>query len=74
MSNIKSLVSDLTSMCWNDGFIDGGDIQELLVKHGFIELVTIDAPCGEACICAEVGSEFPTKCYRIKPEFRETRE
>ena len=69
MIDVKSLVRDLTEMCWSDAFIDGGDIQELLVKHGCIEMVTVDAPCSEVCLCAEV-SDFPTQCYKIVPELK----
>ena len=68
--DIKALVRDLVPMCQSD-FIDGGDIQKLLVKHGCIRLETINQPCSDDCLCAEVGSEFPTQCYRLIPEFKE---
>lgn len=68
--SLKPLVRDLVKMC-EDSFIDGGDIQELLIKNGCIELKTINEPCGEECLCSEVGCTFPTLCYRLTAEFED---
>lgn len=44
------------------GDVDGGTIQELAVKHGLFESRRVAAPCGDCCVCAEVG-DFPRDCY-----------
>lgn len=71
MSDVKGLVSAVARLCWRDGFIDGGDLQELLVKYGCITLEVINEPCSEECVCADCGCDFPTKCYRLTPEFKQ---
>jgi ribulose kinase len=43
---------------------DGADLQELALKYGLLEEVTVNEPCGDACMCNEVVGEFPTTCYR----------
>jgi len=45
------------------GTLEGCDIEEMAVKHGLMETVTVTGPCCEdACVCAEFG--FPMDCYR----------
>ncbi len=47
------------------GDLEGGDVQDIGVKHGTLIEITMAAPCSEhSCICAEV-SDFPTTCLRI---------
>ena len=52
--------------CLPDGDIDGCDLQDMAVKHGLLEPVMMDKPCGEICHCAEFYSEdeWPVECYR----------
>lgn len=45
------------------GCLDGGDIQDLAFKHGLLEKVQRNEPCGDHCSCADFGSDFPTDCY-----------
>lgn len=53
-----------------EGGLDGGDLQEIAVKHGLLVPETRYAPCGEdgACSCAEyvAADEFAdgVTCYR----------
>lgn len=43
--------------------LDGGELQDLAVKHRLLKPEERTEPCcEEACICAEYG--FPTTCYR----------
>lgn len=45
---------------------DGGDVQELAVKHGLLKPQTMQGPCNldGACQCAQNSAEFPSTCYR----------
>ncbi len=47
--------------------LDGFDIQDLAVKHGLLNPVTVTEPCGDNCNCLEwiAPDEFPTTCYRL---------
>lgn len=49
---------------------DGGELQELGVKHGVLHEVPVTGPCGEVCACAEYYDEddAPWTCYRLAPE------
>jgi hypothetical protein len=49
---------------WPNGDVDGGDLQEAAVEFELLVDVTAAEPCGEACMCAEYGADFPTQCYR----------
>jgi hypothetical protein len=42
---------------------DGGEIQEWGEELGLLKKVVRDAPCGEGCVCDEMGADFPTDCY-----------
>lgn len=53
---------------------DGGEIQEVAVKHGVLREVTVTEPCSpEGCVCAEVDA-FPLTCYRLAPKSAAPRE
>lgn len=45
------------------GNFDGGDIQEMGVRHGLLFPEHRKERCGEYCECAEYG--FPVECFRI---------
>lgn len=45
------------------GNFDGGDIQEMGVRHGLLFPEHRTERCGEHCECAEYG--FPVECFRI---------
>src|SRR6185437_12473237 len=45
---------------------DGGDLQDLGVKHGLLVPIEATEPCGEACVCVEYD-DFPQTCYRFGP-------
>lgn len=48
--------------------IDGGDIQDLAVKHGLLKETTRTEPCGEDCACSECADIGEWRdgiiCYR----------
>lgn len=48
--------------------VDGGTIQDLAVKYGLFDVVTVTAPCGDNCHCVEFhgedGMSEGVKCYR----------
>jgi hypothetical protein len=48
------------------GTLDGGDLQDLGVKHGLLVPIEATEPCGEACVCVEYD-DFPQTCYRFGP-------
>ena len=63
----------LAIVCYDDHYFedcDGGYIQATAVKYGIAYKVTMEAPCGEYCACADtiLYDEWPLECYRIAPE------
>lgn len=59
---LRAFAQDIMSS-WPEGGLDGGDIQDLAVKHGLLAPVTVTEPCGENCCCAEYA-DFPQQCFR----------
>jgi hypothetical protein len=47
---------------WPDGGLDGGELQDIAVKHGLLIPETRIESCGENCTCVDYG--FPTNCHR----------
>ncbi len=45
------------------GSYDGGDIQDIALRHGIMTVEERNSACGENCACAEFG--FPAQCHRI---------
>lgn len=68
-ASLIAFANELTSAAFEGGSFDGGDIQDIAVKHGLMRIENRDDECGEACACREYG--FPAECYRktelIKP-------
>ena len=63
----------LAVVCYDDHYFedcDGGYLQATAVKYGIAYKVTMEAPCGEYCACADtiLYDEWPLECYRIAPE------
>lgn len=56
---------------WPMGDLDGGDLQEIAVRHGMLKPETRHEPCGENCSCAEYADaqewEGGVVCYRKTP-------
>jgi hypothetical protein len=58
---------------WPHAGIDGGELQDIAVKHGLLIQETRTESCGENCACEEYG--FPADCHRridwlLKPNVR----
>lgn len=41
--------------------VDGGSAQDAMERLGVLKRVEVVEPCGDGCVCAEVG--FPADCY-----------
>lgn len=41
--------------------VDGGSAQDAMERLGLLKRIEVTEPCGEGCVCAEVG--FPADCY-----------
>jgi hypothetical protein len=69
-NNFEQFITDLLSDGgWPEGDINGGDFQDLCVKHGILVEYRPREPCREDCPCAELCSreEFGAGdviCYR----------
>jgi hypothetical protein len=59
---LQDFANEMISAAFEGGSFDGGDIQDMAVKHGLMRIESRDERCGEACSCAEYG--FPAECYR----------
>ena len=53
----------------NEFRLDIVDVQEIMEKHGLIEMTYRLEPCGEDCYCRdEYGiNDFPLDCYKATP-------
>lgn len=64
-------VNKAIEICFDGCDYDGGQMQEDLHKFGLLEQQAMHEPCGEGCMCADLGADFPAECYRIIPAFLE---
>lgn len=62
---LKAFAVEMINASFEGGSFDGGDIQDIAVKHGLLRIERRDDECGEACACREYG--FPAECYRKTP-------
>jgi hypothetical protein len=60
--SLKAFAAELISASFEGGSFDGGDIQDIGVKHGLLRIERRTEECGEVCACREYG--FPAECYR----------
>ncbi|MBJ2318068.1 hypothetical protein JFT37_06035 [Pseudomonas fluorescens] len=58
----KAFAVEMINASFEGGSFDGGDIQDIAVKHGLLRIERREDECGEACACREYG--FPAVCYR----------
>ncbi len=61
--NLKNFANEILSHTFEGCDLDGGEVQEIAVKHGLLMPITVNSKCGENCRCAEF-SEFPLTCYK----------
>lgn len=59
---LRSFADEAVSAAYEGGSFEGGDIQDMAVKHGLLRIESRSEECGEACACREYG--FPAECYR----------
>lgn len=74
LEKLQAFADDLLNASgWLEGDIDGGEFQDIAVKHGVLVEVKPTKPCAEeGCTCAEVygDEEFAeglVTCYRRNP-------
>lgn len=59
---LRSFANEIISAAYEGGSFEGGDIQDMAVKHGLLRIESRAEECGEPCACREYG--FPAECYR----------
>ena len=59
---LKAFAVEMINAAFEGGSFDGGDIQDIAVKHGLLRIEKREDECGERCACREYG--FPAQCYR----------
>ncbi|EZI28917.1 hypothetical protein [Pseudomonas extremaustralis] len=64
-NQLRAFAVDMINASFEGGSFDGGDIQDIAVKHGLLAIERREVECGEACACREYG--FPAECYRKTP-------
>jgi len=62
VDRLRAFANEIVSGAFEGGSIDGGDIQNMGVKHGLLRIEQRENECDEVCACREYG--FPTECYR----------
>ncbi|WP_330208642.1 hypothetical protein [Pseudomonas sp. Z13] len=62
---LKAFAVEMINASFEGGSFEGGDIQDIAVKHGLLQIEQREDECGEACACREYG--FPAECYRKTP-------
>lgn len=60
--SISAFANEIISAAFEGGSFEGGDIQDMAVKFGLLEIQERAEECGEICACREYG--FPAECYR----------
>ncbi|MGY2157127.1 hypothetical protein [Pseudomonas tolaasii] len=67
-NQLKAFAVEMINASFEGGSFDGGDIQDIGVKHGLLRIEQREEECGEGCACREYG--FPAECYRKAPLLR----
>ncbi len=62
---LKAFAVEMINASFEGGSFDGGDIQDIAMKHGLLMIERREDQCGEVCPCREYG--FPAECYRKTP-------
>lgn len=62
LASLKAFANEMIGAAFEGGSFDGGDIQDIAVKHGLLQIEQRTEECGEVCACREYG--FPAECYR----------
>ena len=59
---LLAFANEMVNAAYEGGSFEGGEIQDIAVKHGLMRIEQRDDECGDACACREYG--FPAECYR----------
>jgi len=59
---LRAFANEIISAAYEGVSYDGGDIQDIAVKHGLLRAERDVDPCSAHCACIEYG--FPTACLR----------
>ncbi len=62
---LKAFATEVINASFEGGSFEGGDIQDIALKHGLLRVEQREDECDEACACREYG--FPAECYRKTP-------
>jgi len=62
---LKAFAGDVLYTAFEDCEVDSEYMQASALKHGLLKEVGKSEPCGEACLCADYGIDFPTGCYQF---------
>lgn len=86
---LKAFANDMITAAFEGVSFDGGDIQDIAVKHGLLRIEQRTEECGDVCACRSEGDGFPAECYRktallrgdqpapvavVMPEYLDTRQ
>ena len=67
LAALRAFAHDVMAF-WPAEDIDGGDVQDIAVKHGLLQQTTSTAPCGDECRCREyygpINMAYGVTCYR----------
>ncbi|WP_256220327.1 hypothetical protein [Pseudomonas sp. NBRC 111138] len=61
-NQLRAFAVEMINCSFDGGSFEGGDIQDIAVKHRLLQIERREDECGEACACREHG--FPAECYR----------
>ena len=74
VAKLEAAHRELAKICWewlahaSGGSLEGGELQDILVKHGVLVKTIVEKPCSEWCNCEDNDAVFPTTCYRLSPQ------
>ncbi|SET89482.1 hypothetical protein [Pseudomonas graminis] len=61
-AGLREFANEIVSAAYEGVSYDGGEIQDIAVKHGLLRAERHTEACAEHCACIEYG--FPTVCLR----------
>ena len=61
---LKAFARSMIDAALEGGSVDGGDIQDIAVKHGLLRIEQRKEECGVVCACRSEGDGFPAACCR----------
>lgn len=71
-NQLQAFAVEMVNASFEGGSFDGGDIQDIAVKHDLLCIEQREDECGEGCSCREYG--FPAQCFRKTPILKDSAE